>query len=180
MTSPRIAAMRRFIEQEQSGWPLSGVLAWLVTEGREIEDTGRFVGAFCDHLAEAGAALLRVRVTMMTLHPEVRDFSYTWSRGGAVSTGRIPHGIENSPSYLGSPWDHVFSTGTVYRRRLDGLDEGRDHALLHEVKALGGTDYCALPLRSGGQVIGAIGIVVDGPAGFGDDNLLNSNCWPTS
>ena len=172
MTSPRIAAMRRFIEQEQSGWPLSGVLAWLVTEGREIEDTGRFVGAFCDHLAEAGAALLRVRVTMMTLHPEVRDFSYTWSRGGAVSTGRIPHGIENSPSYLGSPWDHVFSTGTVYRRRLDGLDEGRDHALLHEVKALGGTDYCALPLRSGGQVIGAIGIVVDGPAGFGDDNLL--------
>ncbi len=43
MTSPRLAAMRRFIEREQSGWPLSGVLAWPVAEGRQIEDTGGYV-----------------------------------------------------------------------------------------------------------------------------------------
>ena len=77
-----------------------------------------------------------------------------------VDTGRVHHGMEETPSYLGSPWEHVFSTGTVYRRRLDDLDEDLDHALLHEVKALGGTDYCALPLRSVGRVIGAIGMAL--------------------
>jgi len=75
---------------------------------------------------------------------------------------------------LGKPWAYVFFSGRPFRRRLDGLDDERDHAALHEVKGLGGTDYYALPLRFGPRTIGAAGFVVDDAKGLGDADLASS------
>ena len=164
-------AMRRLFENRLSGWPLAEVLSWLFTEGRHIEPAGDLVGRLCIRLVAAGAPLIRVRISLLTLHPQVRDFSFTWYRGRPVETERNQHGIENSPSYVGSPWAYIFATGQSLRRRLDDLDSVRDHGALHEVRGLGGTDYYALPLRFGPRTIGAAGFVVDDPKGLSESDL---------
>ena len=164
-------AMGRLFEGRLSGWPVSGVLAWLLTSGRHTKSTGDIVSGLCERLVAAGAPLIRVRISLLTLHPQVRDFSFTWFPGQSVKLGRVQHGIEDSDSYVGSPWAYVFSSGQAFRRRLDDLDPKRDHAALHEVKGLGGTDYYALPLRFGPRTIGAAGFVADDPKGLSDGDL---------
>ncbi len=163
--------MLRLFEGQLSGWPVSDVVVWLLTRGRHIKSTSDLVGELCERLVEAGAPLIRVRISLLTLHPQVRDFSFTWYPGLSLKLDRVQHGIEDSASYIGSPWAYVFSSGQSFRRRLDDLDVERDHAALHEVKGLGGTDYYALPLRFGPRTIGAAGFVVDDPKGLSDEDL---------
>lgn len=171
MSSGSCASMKRLFGNQLSGWSISEILSWLLTKGRQIEPTTDLVGELCERLVEAGARLIRVRISLLTLHPQVRDFSFTWYRGQSARIGRVHHGIEDSASYIGSPWEHVFSTGQSFRRRLDDLHNIRDHAALHEFKGLGGTDYYALPLRYGSITIGAAGFVVDDPKGLSDTDL---------
>jgi adenylate cyclase len=163
--------MQRLFAGQLPGWPLPDVLSWLLTEGRQIEPASKMIGELCERLVKAGAPLIRVRISLLTLHPQVRDFSFTWYPGRSVNFRRVQHGIEDSASYVGSPWAYVFSSGQPLRRRLDGIDGERDHVALHEVKDLGGTDYYALPLRFGPRTIGVSGFVVDDPKGLSDADL---------
>lgn len=163
-------ALRQLFDNSLEGWPLDGVVIWLLTQGRLIEDSARFVGAVCERLVEAGAPLSRIRIGMHTLNPQVKALSYLWERGKKVEIARIPHGIENSSQFIGSPMQQVLR-GLAFRRRLDDLVEGRDHLALHEIKALGGTDYFALPVRCGDEVSGAVNFSTDRTEGFVDDDL---------
>ena len=72
---------------------------------------------------------------------------YMWRRGEPVRR-RCPrlHGIQFTPAYIGSPMQEVREQGRTVRYRLDELPE-QHHAVLHELKADGGTDYFALPMR---------------------------------
>ena len=171
MSSGSYSSMKRLFGNQLSGWPISEVLSWLLTKGRQIEPTTDLIGELFERLVEAGAPLIRVRIFLLTLHPLVRDFSFTWYRGRSTEMGRAHHGIEDTASYIGSPWEHVFSTGQSFRRRLDDLQDIRDHAALHDFKGLGGTDYYALPLRFGSRTIGAAGFVVDDSKGLSDTDL---------
>jgi len=73
-------------------------------------------------------------------------------------------------AYFGSPFEHVIGTRTSFRRRLVDLDRDRDHPVLHEMQALGGTDYVALPLEYGDGSVQGLGLVADG-AGFSERDL---------
>ena len=121
ISNDRSSAMKRIFEGRLPGWPISDVLSWLLTKGRQIELTSDLVGELCDRLVEAGAPLIRLRISLLTLHPQVRDFSFTWYPGQSVIFDRVHHGIEDSASYVGSPWADVFSSGKPFRRRLDDL-----------------------------------------------------------
>jgi adenylate cyclase len=51
------------------------------------------------------------------------------------------------------------------------LDPARDHQVLHEMQAIGGTDYLALPLEYGDGSVQGLSLVADDAAGFADRDL---------
>ena len=85
------SSMKQLFENQLSGWPIAEVVSWLLTEGRQIEPTTALIQELCERLVAAGAPLIRARVSLLTLHPQVRDFSFTWHRGQSARTGRVHH-----------------------------------------------------------------------------------------
>jgi adenylate cyclase len=65
----------------------------------------------------------------------------------------------------------VVERRATFRRRLQGLDPERDHQVLHEMAAAGGTDYLAVPLEYGDGSVQGLSLVSDGEDGFADWHL---------
>ena len=63
--------------------------------------------------------------------------------GGAASRysrKAAPHGIENTPAYIGSPIQELAETRRPVRYHLDQLTP-ENHEVLQELAGEGGTDY---------------------------------------
>lgn len=155
-----------------SGWSLETVVAWLAREGRKIAEPALFVEALGLELIDIGAPVMRLRVGCQTIHPQIAAWSVGWQRGTpGADEFRASHGITERDTYRGSPVEHLHKTGRPFRRRLVDLEEGRDHLLLHELAAEGGTDYLALPLVFSDGQINFFTLVTDGAPGFADADI---------
>lgn len=92
-------------------WCLQPVIDWLVREGRLIADPARFIGEMARRLVAAGAPLARFTLGLQAIHPQYRTMGFEWRRDtGQVSQGGRPHGIENTPDYIGSPIQELAQT----------------------------------------------------------------------
>ena len=94
----------------------------------------------------AGVPVWRMYVGLQLIHPQLQAMGYLWRRGEPVQSIARAYGIQLTPAYIGSPLQEVREQGHAVRYRLDALTD-RHHAVLHEVKAEGGTDYFSLPMR---------------------------------
>jgi len=162
---------RRGLLGSEEGWSLAPVAAWLTIEGRHIVDPVALLDALAARLNAAGAHLARLGFTIRTIHPQLLAWGCYWSarEGSRIFLGR--HGTQNSDAYIGSPVQHVYETREPYRRNLAMLDEQRDPALLHELRADGMTDYYAFPLWFGSGDLNFMTAATAAPAGFADDDL---------
>jgi len=168
-----LPARSRIVEifrDDLPGWPLPPVLAWILMEGRQIAEPVPFLEALGARLVEAGTGLSRIRLSVPTLHPEVRSVGYTWVQGKPVTLWRVGHEVEQTATFVGSPIEQVIKTGEPFRCRLDALGP-EDHSILHEIRRDGGADYLALPLRFWGRPAGAMIFVTERPEGFSDFDL---------
>ena len=140
-------------------------------EGRHITDPIALLDSLAARLNAAGARIERLGFTIRTIHPQLLAWGCYWSRreGSRMFSGR--HGTQNSDAYIGSPVQYVYENKQPYRRRLETLDEQRDPALLHELRADGMTDYYGLPLWLGSGEINFMTTATAAPAGFSDDDL---------
>ena len=140
-------------------------------EGRHITDPIALLDALAARLNAAGARIERLGFTVRIIHPQLLAWGCYWSRreGSRMFEGR--HGTQNSDAYIGSPVQFVYEHGQPFRRSLKALDEQRDPALLHELRADGMTDYFALPLLFGSGEVNFMTIATAAPEGFSDDDL---------
>jgi adenylate cyclase len=140
-------------------------------EGRRITDPVALLETLAVRLNAAGARIERLGFTIRTIHPQLLAWGCYWSQreGARLFAGR--HGTQNSDAYIGSPVQYVYEQQQPYRRRLDALDELRDPALLHELRADGMTDYYAMPLWLGSGEINFITTATAAPEGFSDADL---------
>lgn len=164
-------AVARLLRGELPGWSAAPAVAWLATEAGSINDPSVLLEQLAARLLEAGAPLWRLRVSMPTIHPEVRSMGYTWLRGEQVVPTRVGHEAMATQSFIGSPIAQVIATSQPFRRRLTDLEPGKDHAVLFELQEQGGTDYLAIPFRFWGAVRGATVFATDRDAGFEDDDI---------
>jgi adenylate cyclase len=162
---------RRGLLGPEEGWTLAPVGAWLMIEGRHIGDPIALLDALAARLNAAGAGVERLGFTIRTIHPQLLAWGCYWSRqeGSRMFAGR--HGTQNSDAYIGSPVQYVYEQRQAYRRRLEGLDEQRDPALLHELRAAGMTDYYGLPLDFGSGEVNFLTVATAAPDGFSDGDL---------
>lgn len=160
------------LTDEGVDWSLLDVLAWLFSDGRQIEDTKALIQGVGEHLLSAGAPVWRIRIAVVTLHPQIAALGVTWERGKPAQGARIRHGFENSSDYLGSPVAHVFETGGRFRRRLTELDHHTDHEVLHNIARMGGTDYLALPMKfNAGRRASVFAVASDRVEGFTEGDI---------
>lgn len=155
-----------------AGWSVGPVIDWLLREGRLTPDPAALVDGLASHLLDAGAPLWRLRLGFFTIHPQVAAWAYVWKRGGATQVERFPHGVRQTPAFIGSPAQRMMEGGAPVRYRLDHLSPS-DHRLLHELAAEGGTDYALLPLRFADGSLNVFALATDRGDGFTARDLAN-------
>lgn len=153
------------------GWPVAGVVDWLLGEGRLKRTLAEIVEALAEQLVAAGAPLSRLRMTHWTLHPQIIAEAAVWTAGQRVQRSRAEHGIRDRDLYINSPMQFVIERGEPFRRRLHDLDPARDHKVLFEVRDAGATDYLALPMRFVRSDANVFIVATDRPGGFTDADI---------
>jgi adenylate cyclase len=162
---------RRGLLGPEDDWSLAPVAAWLVIEGRRLAEPAALLEGLATRLDKAGARIDRLGLTCVTIHPQLRAWGCLWRRGEGAVPFSGQHGVETSDAFLGSPVQHVLERRSAFRRRLEALDEERDHPLLHELRGAGMTDYCALPMEFGTGEVNFFAAATAAPEGFSDADL---------
>lgn len=162
---------RRGLLGPEENWSLAPVAAWLMIMGRRIADPVELLAGLAAQLDAAGARVDRLGFTSATIHPQLRAWGCLWRRGEGAVPFTGSHGVEATDAFIGSPTQHVYQHQRAYRRRLEALDAERDHALLHELRAEGLTDYLALPLEFGSGAVNFLTAATEAPQGFSEADL---------
>ena len=148
------------------------IARWLIGKARLSLAPLPLIDGFCRQLLGQGVPLWRLRAGPAIANPLASAWGVIWTRDGAgtheytVAAATLATG-----AYHGSPFQHVIRTRRSFRRRLLDLDLERDHQVLHEMAALGGTDYLALPLEYGDGSVQGLSFVSDGEGGFAARHL---------
>lgn len=121
-------------------------------------------------LDAAGAGLDRISISSSTLHPQMLAWGIRWSRvnGSQLWTGS--HDSIRTDAYLGSPAQFVRERNEVFHRRLEDLTDA-DHALLHELRREGLTDYAGVPMVFGNGTVNLFSLATARAGGFQDGDL---------
>ena len=155
-------------------WQADPVLDWLLKEGRFLPGLDGIVQGLGDKLLGAGAPLWRLRVSMRTLHPLVTAITAIWEREQGETTQRVStHGLERRTEYIGSPSEIIKRSGRPFRKKLTTDLSVDDHAVLHQLKERGATDYLGLPPALSNLLSAHFIVTTDTPSGFTDSDIAN-------
>ena len=154
------------------GWALAPILSWLFREGRFLADPNALTRGLALRLVEAGAPLVRLRLSLRADGPQLDGWAAVWTRGRPLDRDRVAQaGLRRSPAYLGSPLEHLDRTGTAFRLRLEAAVPDAAHPLLHRLAAQGATDYLALPMPFADGRMASLVAVTDRCGGFGAGDI---------
>lgn len=154
------------------GWALAPILSWLFREGRFLADPNALTQAPALRLVEAGAPIVRLRLSLRADGARLDGWAAVWTRGRPLDRDQVARkGLEQSPAYIGSPLAHVDRTGTAFRLRLEPAVPAAAHPLLHRLAAQGATDYLALPMPFADGRMASLAAVTDRCGGFGADDI---------
>lgn len=152
---------------ETEGWPLAPVVDWLFTEGCRTNDAMVLLTGLSEKMLEVGAPMWRSRLAFWTIHPLMGAIGHQWFRNGDTQVLEVGHEIFTSPAFIGSPAEELRLKKSPVRYRLEEtLDPDEHHAALHEIKALGGTDYYAIPMVAFSGQIDSLFLATDRPGGY--------------
>lgn len=145
---------------------------WLVQRSWQAKSLPDAVQQLADVLVENGFPLLRLRLLIRTLNPQLFGLAFTWQRGfGEITEFQISHEGLQSPQYLNSPFALIINGQGGVRRRLEGSNPQLDFPVLEDLCKEGATDYVAMPLRFSDGLINIIILVSDVPGGFSTADL---------
>lgn len=154
------------------GWALAPILLWLFREGRFLADPNELTQAVALRLVDAGAPLVRLRLSLRADGSRLAGWAAVWTRGQPLDRDRVARaGLLRLPAYLGSPLEHLDRTGTAFRLRLESAVPPSAHPLLHRLAAQGATDYLALPMPFADGRMASLVAVTDRCGGFRPDDI---------
>src|SRR5215475_9051355 len=126
---------------------LDAIAEWLVGPARRIESGVRALDEFAWRMLAAGLPLLRVTLHASILHPQYLGVTFTWFRTTGQSVlNMVAHELADNASYEDNPVLRVVLGSETLRRRIEAADAVLDFPILRDLKALGATDYLALPV----------------------------------
>ena len=132
-----------------------------------------FIEQVMNRVLQAGIPLWRVYIGLQLIHPQLQAIGYMWRRGEKVQQIARAYGIQFTSAYIGSPMQEAREQGRAVRYRLTDLTE-HHHVVLHELKADGGVDYYALPMRIRREgPLPVITFATDSRSGFSDEDIAD-------
>ena len=156
-----------------SGGNLTGPLVdWLLRDAARIDTAEDLLGELAARLQDSGMALSRLAVMIWSLHPMIAGRRHLWTRdSGAVNVMTATNDILTQPEYLSSPLRHV-SNGLGGVRQKIGMEYGAaSFPIIEDLRAMGATDYVAMPLRFSDGRINVLTLTSDHPDGFSTADL---------
>jgi adenylate cyclase len=164
----KIAPVRWDLVHDAEGWSLQPAISWLIAAGRGLKDMKEVAEGSAKALRAGDAPVSRLRVTTLTLHPQVNAWGGEWDEAKGADQVDFPFSAIPSPAFVGSPIDIMRRTGKPFRRRLEGALGPEDHKLLHELKEEGLTDYYATGMMGETGATGFVTYATQRPGGFTD------------
>jgi adenylate cyclase len=165
-------ALRKKKDMDEAEDEPADIARWLIAQARISLDPLALITGFCERLVAHGVPLWRLRAGQRLANPLASAWGIIWTRDGSgTHEYLVPRTTLSTGAYYGSPFQHVVERRQSFRRRLRGLDPERDHEVLHEMAAAGGTDYLAVPLEYGDGSVQGLSLVSDGEDGFADSHL---------
>jgi adenylate cyclase len=148
------------------------IARWLIGEGRLTCAPLELIDGFCRRLVALGVPLWRLRAGQLLANPLASAWGVIWTRDGSDTHEYVvARTTLSTGAYYGSPFQYVVERRQSFRRRLLDLAPERDHQVLLEMAAAGGTDYYALPLEYGDGSVQGLSLVGNGADGFADWHL---------
>jgi adenylate cyclase len=128
---------------------VDAIIEWLVGPAQHIPSLAGEFDEFVWRMVAAGFPLLRATLQLRTLHPQYLGATFAWWRttGQTVQTF-VTHEVQDVFGEEDNPVRRVLVGGETLRRRIDVPDDQLDFPILHDLKAVGATDYFALPVKS--------------------------------
>ena len=124
-----------------------------------------------DRVVDTGLPIWRFYIGLQLIHPQLQAMGFMWRRGEPVQAIARGFGIQFTPAYIGSPMQEAREQARPVRYRLAEIDES-NHEVLHEIRAGGGTDYYALPMRiSHGRPMPVVTFATDHEGGFSSADI---------
>src|SRR5215472_1933660 len=153
---------------------LEAIADWVVGPARRHARGIEVFDEFAWRMLAAGIPLLRLTLHASTLHPQFLGTTFTWWRTtGQTVQVLIGHEILETVTETDNPVLRVAGRGETLRRRLSGPDAQLDFSVLHDLKAVGATDYLALPIDSAYGRHYMVTYVTDQAAGFSEQEIID-------
>jgi len=143
----------------------------LNSEGRFLSEPEELLAGTIERLQASGIPLSRVRLSPRLLSPVSWAMGLFWSeRSNSIEKYEVPHNVDQTPSFAGSPFDVIYRTGRPFRRRLDRI-RPEDHRLLAQLRDEGETDYLAIPMRFSDGSLHAVSFSTDRESGWATSHI---------
>ena len=153
---------------------IGNIRVWLAGAARVTPSLAQIVDELAWRLLAAGLPVMRVTLSITTLHPQFLGASYVWwlptKRTVEVMIG---HEVGELIPYAENPVLRVREGGETIRRRIDVADDRLDFPVLHDLKAQGGTDFLALAIPSGQGRRNYLAYVTGRAGGFTEDEIVS-------
>lgn len=152
---------------------INGALSdWILREAGYCSSREELVRLLGRKLVENGVAVFRLSITIWSLHPEIAGMNYQWSRDSdEVKIAEPSHDVYTDERYLNSPMRLVTQGLGGVRQPLTGKNSEFEFPIMEELKALGATDYVAMPLRFSDGQYHPMTLASDHQRGFTTENL---------
>ena len=170
---------RPVAERPIAGSALAGSeIAWIIAEGRRIEDLPALTDEVGWRLVAAGLPLARMTLHIGTLHPQLFALGCRWTaRDGVTEAFEVGHEARTADVFLHSPLYPVFARRETVRRRLDAAGMGNEFPILAELREAGMTEYVAMPLVVGQAGRSAATFATDRPGGFQEEEVARLSAF---
>jgi adenylate cyclase len=150
------------------------IIEWLSDQALHESAPATIYDELCGRLRAVGVPVLRGQVAFRVLHPLYDASALTWKLEKGIEIEFFSPQESINDQFLHSAMGHTLTLRLpVLRRRLTGETALFDFAELHELRAIGGTDY--LVFLIGFDQIGQTGILTswlsDRGSGFTDDEI---------
>lgn len=145
------------------------ISAWLIGAESRRAELSFVVSELARRLIAEGVPLLRLRVSVLAMHPEVFGRSALWSPDGGTEVVVNKLNLFLTPAFVGSPIEAVLKGQQRVRARLERGE--LPYPQLKELRDEGGTDYAVFALELGEGRRTFLSIATDTAGGFSDEQL---------
>jgi adenylate cyclase len=144
---------------------------WLVDGAPGANTAVDVIMRMGDEFLETGIPVDRMGVFVTTLHPTIVGRAFWWEPGIPVKVLELTLERQRSPMVMNSPVVWVSTHKKEYRHQLEATLGADEHAVLHELKDAGYTDFFAVPLQFLRGETHVITFSTKRPGGFTEDDI---------